>query len=48
MDSLDKRPKLRKMDMRFDMWNVRSLQKAGSLMTGAKEILNYQFDFVGV
>jgi hypothetical protein len=23
MDSLDKRPKLRKMDMRFGTWNVR-------------------------
>jgi hypothetical protein len=25
MDSLDKQPKLRKMDMRFGTWNVRSM-----------------------
>jgi hypothetical protein len=25
MDSLDKRPKLKKMDMRFGTWNVRSM-----------------------
>jgi hypothetical protein len=38
MDSLDKRPTLRKMDIRFGTWNVRSLCKAGSLMTVAKEV----------
>jgi hypothetical protein len=32
-DSLDKRPKRRNMDMRFDLWNVRSLYRAGSVMT---------------
>jgi hypothetical protein len=30
---LDKRTKLRNMDMRFGTWNVRSLYRAGSLMT---------------
>jgi hypothetical protein len=30
-DSLDKRPKQKKMDMRFGMWNVRSMYRAGSL-----------------
>jgi hypothetical protein len=37
-DSLDKRPTLRKMDMRFGTWNVRTLYRAGSRMTVAKEI----------
>jgi hypothetical protein len=32
-DYLDKRPRLKKMDMRFGTWNVRSLYRAGSLMT---------------
>jgi hypothetical protein len=32
-DSLDKRPKRKKMDMRFGTWNVRSLYRAGSLRT---------------
>jgi hypothetical protein len=44
---LDK-PKLRKMGMRFGMWNVRSLYRAGSLMTVAKEISEYKLDLVGV
>jgi hypothetical protein len=30
-DSLDKRPKRKKMDMRFDKLNVRSMYRAGSL-----------------
>jgi hypothetical protein len=38
MDSLDKRPKLRKMDMRFGTLNVRNLYRVCLLMTGAKEI----------
>jgi hypothetical protein len=36
MDSLDKRPKLRKMDVRFGTWNVRSLHRAGSPITVRK------------
>jgi hypothetical protein len=36
------------MDMRFVMWNVRSLHGAGSLMTVAKEISKYKSDFVGI
>jgi hypothetical protein len=35
-DSLDKRPKLRKMKIRFGTWNVRTLHRAGSLMTATK------------
>jgi hypothetical protein len=31
--SLDKQHKLRKLDMRFGIWNVRSVYKAGLLMT---------------
>jgi hypothetical protein len=45
---LDKRPKLKKMDMRFGMWNVRSLYRAGSLVTVAKEISKYELDLVRV
>jgi hypothetical protein len=37
-DSLDKRPKRRNMDMRFGFWNVRSLYRAGSLMTVLREL----------
>jgi hypothetical protein len=36
------------MDMRFGMWNVRSLYRAGSLMTVVKEISKYKVDLVGV
>jgi hypothetical protein len=45
---LDKRPKLRKMDMRFGTWNVRIMYMADSLMTVAKEIPKYELDLVGV
>jgi exonuclease III len=45
---MDKRPKLRKIDMRFGTWNVRSLYRAGSLMTVAKEISKYKLDLLGV
>jgi hypothetical protein len=48
LDSLDKLPKLRKMDMKFGMWNIRSLHRAGSLMTVVKEIEEYKLDLVGV
>jgi hypothetical protein len=34
--------------MRFGTWNVRSLYRAGSLMTVAKEISKCKLDFVGV
>jgi exonuclease III len=45
---LDKRPKLRKMDMKFGTWNVLSLYRAGSRMTVAKEISKYKLNLVGV
>jgi hypothetical protein len=36
------------MDMRFGTWKVRSLYRAGSLMTVAKQIPKYKLDLVGV
>jgi exonuclease III len=34
--------------MRFGTWNVRSLYRAGSLMTAARELPRYKLDTVGV
>jgi hypothetical protein len=48
MDSLDKRPKWRNMDIRFGTWNVRSLYRVGSLVTGSKELSKCRLDSVGV
>jgi hypothetical protein len=45
-DSLDKRPKLRNMDMRFGTWNVRSLYRAGSLMTVSRELARYKLGLI--
>jgi hypothetical protein len=42
MDALDKRPKRKKINMRFGTWNVRSLYRAGSLRAVAEEILKYR------
>jgi hypothetical protein len=36
------------MDMRFGMWNVRNLYRAGSLLTVSREPARYKLDFVGV
>jgi hypothetical protein len=36
------------MDMRFGTWNVRSLYRAGSLMTVSREVSRYMLDFLGV
>jgi exonuclease III len=36
------------MDMRFGTWNVRSLYRAGSLMTVSRELSRYRLDLVGV
>jgi hypothetical protein len=47
-DSLDKRPKRRNMDMRFGLWNVRSLYRVGSPMTVSRELSKYKLDLVGV
>jgi exonuclease III len=34
--------------MRFGTWNVRSLYRAGSLKTAARELQKYKSDSVGV
>jgi hypothetical protein len=36
------------MDMRFGSQNVRSLHRAGSLTTVAREIAKYKLDFAGL
>jgi hypothetical protein len=36
------------MDMRFGLWNVRSLYKASSLMAVSRELARYKLDLVGV
>jgi hypothetical protein len=36
------------MDMRFGLWNVRSLYRAGSLMTVSSKLARYKLDLVGV
>jgi hypothetical protein len=43
---LDKRLKLRNMDIRFSTWN--SLYRAGSLVTVSKELSKYKLHLVGV
>jgi hypothetical protein len=34
------------MDMRLGVWNVRSLYRAGSLVTVSKELSKYKLDLV--
>jgi hypothetical protein len=34
--------------MRFGMWNIRSLYRAGSLMTVSRELCRYRLDLVRV
>jgi exonuclease III len=34
------------MDMRFGTWNIRSLYRAGSLMTVSRELSRYRLDLV--
>jgi exonuclease III len=36
------------MDMRFGTWNIRSLYRAGSLMTVSRQLSRYRLDLVGV
>jgi hypothetical protein len=38
MESLDKQPEQKKIDVRFGTWNVRSMCRAGSLRVVAEEI----------
>jgi exonuclease III len=48
MDSLNKCPKHRKINMRFGTWNVRSLYSSDSLMAVVKEVSEWKLDVVGV
>jgi uncharacterized protein YodC (DUF2158 family) len=43
IDYLGKVPVLRNMDMRFGTWSMRSLYRAGSLMTVSKEVSKYSY-----
>jgi hypothetical protein len=36
------------MDMRFGLWNVRSLYRTNSLLTVSRELARYKLDLVGV
>jgi hypothetical protein len=36
------------MDIRFGLWNVMSLYRAGSLKTVSRELDKYKLDLVGV
>jgi hypothetical protein len=36
------------MDMRFGLWNERSLYRAGTLITVTRELLKYKLDLVEV
>jgi hypothetical protein len=47
-DFLDKRPKQKKMGMRFGTWNVRSMYRAGLLRAVGEEISKFKLDLVGV
>jgi hypothetical protein len=46
-DSFDKRPKQKKMDMRFGTWNVGSMYRAGSLGAVGEEISKVYVRFSG-
>jgi hypothetical protein len=48
IDCLDKRRKLRNMGIRLCTWNVRSLYRAGSLMTVSRRVSKYKLPEVGV
>jgi hypothetical protein len=48
MDTMDKRPKLQNMDMRFGTRKIRRLYRAGSLMTVSKELSKYKLDLMVV
>jgi hypothetical protein len=36
------------MDIRFGLWNVRSLYRASSLMTVSRELSRYKLDLAGM
>jgi len=41
------RTKQRKRDMRFGIWNIRGLYRAGSFTAAARELAIYKLDLVG-
>jgi hypothetical protein len=45
---MDKRPKQKKMDMRFGTWKVRSMYRAGSLRAVGEVISKYKLDLLRV
>jgi hypothetical protein len=47
-DSLDTRPKREKMNIRFGLWIVSSLYRAGFLMTVSRELSRYKLDLAKV
>jgi hypothetical protein len=47
-ESLDKQPRRWNTDMRLGLWNVRSLYRAGCLMTVSRELPRYKLDLAGV
>jgi hypothetical protein len=47
-DSSDKRHKVKKIDISFGTWNVRSLYRVGSVMTVAKEVSKHKLELVGI
>jgi hypothetical protein len=47
-DALDKQPKQWNTNIRFGLWNVRSLYRVGSLMTVSRELSRCKLDLVGV
>jgi hypothetical protein len=47
MDSLDKRPKRRNVDIRYGLRNISSFYRAGSLMTVSRELARYKLLSVG-
>jgi hypothetical protein len=45
---LDEQPKLRKTDVKFGTWSIRSLSRAGLLILVSREISEYELDLVGI
>lgn len=46
-DSLGKQLKRQNMNMKFGVWNVKSLYRLGSLMSVSKELSESKLDLVG-
>jgi exonuclease III len=48
MDGFSGKAYFRKMDMRLGTWNIRSIYRAGSLKTAARELGKCKLDLMGV